>query len=182
MNIKLHTLIAATGLALTLLPSAGTATTAKQFIRGGEFCFRVGTTIPGGWSTRLKMVVSPAHGTAPYRMAHVDALEHATQATFPQNSYFQPMIGSATIAAPSNQPEENQQLLISLTGADVGFDVDPTVSGLWSGNMALILSLTDLSGHMTGVKDFTPVKDGQLGETAKVAVDETIAAMPCDKF
>jgi hypothetical protein len=35
---------------MALLPSAADAADAKQFMRGGEYCFRIGTVIPGGCS------------------------------------------------------------------------------------------------------------------------------------
>ena len=183
MNSSLKSVAAVviTGLAITLSSTAHAAT-ARDFMRGGEFCFRVGTVIPGGWSTRIKLVVSPAKGNLHHKIAHVDALERGSQATFPPNAYVMPLSGSATIAPPNEEPSGEKFLQISLTGADYGHDGNPEIRGLWSGHQALILNLDDLIGHIKGVKSFSVINNNQLGNTSQTAVDETIEPMLCSEF
>ncbi len=180
-SIKLVTCLTAICLAITLSPAAS-ATSAKNFMKGGEYCFRVGTTIPGGWLTRLKLIVDPARGSAPLKIAHLDALERGSQATFPPNAYVTPLTGSATIAPPNEQSTGDNLLQISLTGADYGNNGNPDAMGIWSDNLTLLLNTANLTGYLKGVKDFTVITNGQLGESTKSVVDETVTTMPCSEF
>jgi len=181
MNTTLRSIVAivsviTTGMTMALLPLAADAADAKQFMRGGEYCFRIGTPIPGGWTTTLKMVISHTGGVAPFRIAHIDAVERGTQETNPPRAYVTPLVGSATIAS---QLSGNKQLQVSLSGSNFGADQIDGVTGVWISNQALTLNPADLTGHDTGYKTFTPIQAGQAGEPNKYAIDEIVTPISC---
>ncbi|MDO9106884.1 MAG: hypothetical protein Q7U57_18230 [Methylovulum sp.] len=181
MNTTLRSIIAIVGLVsvgmtAALLPSAANAASAQQFMTGGQYCFSVGTSIPGGWQTTLHMVVDRARGRPPFKVAHIDAVEHGIQATHPEHIYSTPLTGSATIAS---QLSDEKQLQISLSGSNFGAELVGGTTGIWISNQALTLNLTDLTGHDTGYKTFTTIQAGQPGEPNKYAIDESIAPIPC---
>ena len=181
MNTNLRSIITIASLVTAgITPSIANATNAQQFMKGGEYCFRVGTSIPGGWNTTLKLIARSTGGSAPFKIAHLDALERGGQATFPPNTYVMPLTGSAVIAAPNNQLPGDKQLQISLSGSDLGTNAG--ISGVWSGSQVLTLNPVDLAGQVTGYKTFTPVQAGQLGEINTSAVDETITPISCSQF
>ncbi len=192
MNTTLRSIVAmvsivTTGMTMAFLPSVTNASNATQFMNGGEYCFRIGGSIPGGWTTTLKMVVSRVrrHGighfrdAAPSNIAHVDAVEHGIQATYPPNTYVTPLTGSATIASLLSGDDELQ---ISLSGSDLGVEAVGGATGIWISSQAITLNLLDLTGHDTGYKTFTPVESGQLGETNRYAIDETMTPISCSDF
>jgi hypothetical protein len=179
---------AAAGIAIAMLPPAACAKNATQFMNGGAFCFRIGESIPGGWTTTLMMVVSRPlvpgighfRGGVPANIVHVDAVEHGTQATFPPNAYVTPLTGSATIAPTQVSGEDLVQ--ISLTGSDFGIDQVGGPTGIWISSQAITLNLLDLTGHDTGYKTFTPIDGGQPGESARSAVDDAVTPISCTDF
>lgn len=161
---------------------AGSSNTAQHFMQGGTFCFSQGESIPGGKVKTIKMVVSKAVGGPPNEVAHVDALMHGWQATFPIRSFFDEVTGAATIAPPNDLLPGELQLQIGLTGTSYGTDGDTAKPGVWTLDHAVTLNTTDLSGHITGVNVFNPVKNGIFGTSAKYATDETLKPISCDKF
>jgi len=168
--------LAVSGMALSLLPTAATAATAEQFMNGGEYCFLIGEAIPGGWLTKIKMIVSHEAGG----IAHIDGLEKGTQAVNPPSSYNAPLIGVAVVAA--DLPEK-KLLHISLQGASHGEDSETAgVTGSWVSNHGLELKLVDLTGHDTGYSTFTPIKAGQAGEPHIHAVDDAVTPIACREF
>jgi len=191
MNIALRSIgmigIAITATTMALSPSVSKANNATQFMNGGEYCFRIGETIPGGWTTTLKMAVSRVRhfrigyfrNPAPSNIAHVDAVEHGTQATNPPRSYVTPLTGSATIGS---QLGGDNEIQISLTGSNFGEEDTPGITGLWISNQSIRLNLLDLTGQDTGYKTFTPIAAGEPGESIRSAVDDTVTPISCSEF
>lgn len=167
--------LAASSMSLSLLPSTANAADAQQFMNGGEYCFLIGEAIPGGWLTKIKMVVSHETGG----IAHIDALEKGAQAVNPPRFYAAPLTGSATIAS---QLTDKKELQISLNGSNFGADETPGVTGVWISNQAITLKRSNLTGHDTGYKTFTPVQTGQPGESNKSAIDENVTPISCREF
>ena len=180
--------IASTGMAVAVLPTGASAHNATQSMNAGVYCFRIGEPIPGGWTTTLKMVVSrvgnPGIGyfrnAAPINIAHVDAVEHGTQATYPPNTYVTPLTGAATIAP--GQVSGDNQIQVSLNGSDFGVKQVGGATGIWITSHAITLNLPDLTGHDTAFKTFTPIDAGQPGESERSAIDETLTPIPCSEF
>ncbi|WAK03825.1 hypothetical protein [Methylobacter sp. YRD-M1] len=161
---------------------AGSNDTAKHFMQGGTFCFSQGESIPGGKIKTIKMVVSKAVGGSPNKVAHVDALMFGWQATFPVRSFFDEVTGAATIAPPNDLLPGELQVQIALTGTSYGTDGDTSKPGVWTVDYAATLSTTDLSGRITGVTVFNPIKNGILGTSAKYAVDDALKPISCEEF
>jgi len=164
------------------LAQASSVYTAKRFMQGGTFCFAQGVSLPGGKVKTVKMVVRKSAGGAPNKVAHVDALMHGWQATFPIRSFFDEVTGAATIAPPNDLLPGELQLQIGLTGTSYGTDGDTAKPGVWTVDYAVTLSTTDLTGRITGVTVFNPVKNGILGKKAKYATDEILKPISCDEF
>jgi hypothetical protein len=185
--------LALCGMAISSCPSMATAANAYQFMKGGDHCFRIGEATADGWHTTLKMVSRldgeplPAYLNLYFggldrlagRIAHIDAIERGYQVSDPSFSYVMPMIGSATIAS---QVTDEEQLQVHLNGSNFGINLVGGPTGVWITNYAMSLDLTDLSGHATGIKAFTPIQDGQLGIPDSQAIDETISPIGCRDF
>lgn len=178
-STTLRSAVAIVGLAvsgMTLLPTAANAATAEQFMNGGEYCFLIGEAIPGGWLTKIKMIVSHEAGG----IAHIDGLEKGTQAVNPPRSYNAPLTGGAVVAA--DLPDK-RLLHISLQGASYGEDSETAgVTGSWVANHSLDLKLVDLTGHDTGYSTFTPIKAGQAGEPHIHGTDDAVTPISCRDF
>ena len=191
MNIALRSIgmigIGIIATTMVVSPSVSKADNATQFMNGGEYCFLIGETLPGGWVTKLKMVVSRVRrfsigyvrNPAPSNIAHVDAVEHGTKATNPPRSYVTPLTGSATIGS---QLGGDNEIQISLTGSNFGEEDTPGITGLWISDQAIRLNLVDLTGHDTGYKSFTPIEAGEPGETIRSAVDKAVTPISCSDF
>jgi hypothetical protein len=147
---------------------------AKRFMQGGTFCFAQ----DGGGDKTVKMVVQKATGGAPNKVAHVDALMHGVY-----RSYFDKVTGAATIAPPNNQLQPDTELIqIALMGTSYGTDGDIENRGIWTLDYAVSLNTTKLKGDIIGVAVFNPVKNGELGESVKYLINETLAPISCDEF
>lgn len=184
MNTLPHILSSAVLIAAMSSPAAQASysDTSKHFMQGGTFCFSQGESIPGGKIKTIKMVVSKAVGGFPNEIAHVDALMHGWQATFPVRSFFDEVTGVATIAPPNDLLPGELQVQIALTGTSYGTDGNTSKPGVWTVDYAATLDTTDLSGRITGLTVFNPIKNGILGASAVYAVDDALKPIPCDEF
>ena len=154
--------------------------TAADFLKGGAFCFQVGTPIPGGWDTKIKLVSEHAKGGAPRVISVVSGLYKGFKATNPPQSYTSEMVGSATVASPSDNVQGPPSLDIGLSSSDYGLDPNSPSSGIWTGQYALTLKTSDLSGKLTAKKHFTPIVNGKPPvETYSESIDQPVQLISC---
>lgn len=173
-------------LALTLLllglqtPVSMAAPTAKAFLNGGTFCFKVGEPIPGGWDTRIKLISQHARGSAPSVVSVVSGRYTGFKATYPPQSYTSELVGSATIATPNDAIQAPSELAIGLSSSDYGSDASSPNSGIWTGQYVLNLNTGDLKGQLTAKKHFTPIVDGKPPiETYSESISQTVKPIDC---
>jgi hypothetical protein len=175
--------IALGAIALCLLaPAISAAAPASAFDRGGAFCFREGAKpMPGGFRTTLKLVIEQrkTHGRPLWQ---VNGLERSVDADQPLYDYVDQLVGTATIAKPNNGQPGSQRIQLNLTGASRGDIGNPNQPGLWWLRYAVQLNLRASSGHITGVKSFTPVAGSTLGSPQDFAVDVHLTRIACSAF
>ena len=165
-----------------LAPAVSAAAPASAFDRGGAFCFREGAKpMPGGFRTTLKLVIEQrkAHGLPLWQ---VNGLERSVDADQPLYDYVDQLVGTATIAKPNNGQPGSQRIQLNLTGASRGDIGNPNQPGLWWLRYAVQLNLRASSGHITGVKSFTPVAGSTLGSPQDFAVDVHLTRIACSTF
>lgn len=170
-------------LALCLLaPAASAAPPASAFDRDGAFCFREGAKPrPGGFRTTLKLVIE-RRPTSGLPLWEVNGLERSVDADQPAYGYVDQLVGTATIANPNNGLSGGPRIQLNLTGATRGDIGDPSQPGLWWLRYAVQLNLRASSGHITGLKSFTPISGTTMGAPREFAVDVHLTRIACSRF
>ncbi|NDE57337.1 MAG: hypothetical protein EB071_10750 [Gammaproteobacteria bacterium] len=183
MNTTLTLLAVTLGLMALQESEARASETAADLLKGGTFCFQVGTPIPGGWDTKIKLVSERAKGGAPRVISVVSGLYTGFKATNPPQSYTSEMVGSATVASPSDHVQGTPTLDIGLSSSDYGLDPNSPSSGIWTGQYALTLKTSDLSGKLTAKKHFTPIVNGKPPvETYSESIDQPVQLISCKGY
>lgn len=183
MNTTLTLLTVTLGLIGLQESEAIASETAADFLKGGAFCFQVGTPIPGGWDTKIKLVSERAKGGAPKALSGVSGLYKGFKATYPPQSYISEMVGSATVASPNDNLQGPPTLNIGLSSSDYGLDPNSPSTGLWTGQYVLTLKTSDLSGKLTAKKYFTPIVNGKTPvETYSESIDQPVQLISCKGY
>ena len=158
--------------------AAAPAPSAKQFMKGGTFCFSLTQPALPQWHETLKLVVQPTVKGRSQQLPLITALQRGvlSQATLPFQ-YISPLTGTASYDSTGSS------LLISLTSNQPGVDLEGKHPGIWIGHIALTLAVQGLSGQAIGSKVFKPVYDGKVhGEPFEDAVDGQLKPIACAEF
>ena len=157
--------------------AAAPAPSAKQFMKGGTFCFSLTQPALPQWRETLKLVVQPTVKGRGQELPLISALQHGVPQTTPPLEYISPLTGTASYDLTGNS------LLISLTSNQAGVDLQGKHPGIWIGHIALTLTSQGLSGQAIGSKLFKPVYDGKVhGDTFEDAVDGQLKPIACTEF
>jgi hypothetical protein len=157
---------------------AAPAASAKQFMKGGTFCFSLTQPALPQWHETLKFVVQPTVKGRNQQLPLITGLQHGVllQAS-PPFEYISQMTGTASYDLTGTS------LQISLTSNQAGVDLGGKHPGIWIGQIALTLNASNLSGQAIGSKLFKPVSGGKVhGETFEDAVDGQLRPIACAEF
>jgi hypothetical protein len=147
--------------------------------RGGAYCLRMGTTVPGATSTVFSLDIDPADHPTKQRLWWVSGVEKGTNPDVATQNYVNLLNGTATLAKPNNGRPGGQIIHMALSGTSYGTYLDVNEPGIWEQHYNLQLNPKTLQGTITGLSVFTPISGTTAGPATTLAFSERIAAMNC---
>jgi hypothetical protein len=152
-------------------PNAG-----RNFMKGGTFCFTLKQPALPQWRETFKLVVQPTSKGKTQHFPILTGLQHGLLTGAAPFEYISQQSGSASYDL------SGQQISLSLSSNEAGYDLDNIHPGVWVAHIAMTLSGDRLVGKAIGTKRFTPVYDGKVWPPFDEPVDGQVTPIPCAEF